>query len=188
MAENTNFYNQKPRRKARFIPPSNSLKAKVGSGGLSDDILKKAQALLEENTVDFLPLGELYLTTLMRTIERASTYIESGDDQSDDPEDIIMAMLQPAMQLKANGGMFKYPLITKVGDRLVNFLEAVDSPNIDVIEIVMAFHTTIRAIIIGRISGEGGQYGQELYGALDDACIRYFKRYNEENENAQDIN
>ena len=49
----------------------NTLKAKVGSGGLSEDILNKAQALLENNTVDFQPLAEMYLTALMKGIDIA---------------------------------------------------------------------------------------------------------------------
>ena len=58
-------FDQVPRRKAEFIKPPNILKAKVGSGGLSEDILNKAQLLLENNTVDFQPLAEIYLNSLM---------------------------------------------------------------------------------------------------------------------------
>lgn len=165
-------YNQTPRRKAEFIKPPNTLKAKVGSGGLSDDILNKAQALLENNTVDFSPLGEMYLSNLMRGIEKASDM-----DKGDDTEQIISLMIYPAMQLKANGSMFHYPLVTSVADKLVQYLEVIIEPDDDAVEIVMAFHTTLRAIIMGRITGDGGRHGQELLNALVAACQRYFDRY-----------
>ncbi len=57
-------FHQKRRRDVEFIKPANTLKAKVGYGGLSADILIKAQALLENSAVDFQPLAELYLATM----------------------------------------------------------------------------------------------------------------------------
>lgn len=164
-------YNQVPKRKAEFITPPNNLKAKVGSGGLSDDIIDKAQALLENNTVDFLPLGEMYLQSLMKAIEYCK---DAHIDE--DPEHLITSMLYPAMQLKANGGMFHYPLVTQIADKLIQYLEVIETPDIEAVEIVMAFHTTIRAVILGRITGDGGKHGEELISALDDACIRYFDK------------
>ena len=144
-------YNQTPRRKAEFINPPNLLKDKVGSGGLSEDILDKAQALLENNTVDFQPLANMYLDGLMHGIEHTK-----NSAPTDDQEYLISTMLYPAMQLKANGGMFHYSLVTTIADRLIQFLEVIETPDIEAIEIVLAFHTTIRAVIQGKIMGDGG--------------------------------
>lgn len=164
-------FNQTPKRKAEFIPAQRTLKAKVGSGGIADDILEKAQALLENNTVDFMPLAEMYLVSLMKGID---TVKDASPEE--DNEFLISNMLYPAMQLKANGGMFHYPLVTGISDRLIQFLEVIDEPDIEAIEIVLAFHTTIRAIIQGKITGDGGAHGEELMRALNKACIRYFER------------
>lgn len=164
-------FNQSPRRKAEFHMPSNILKAKVGGGGLSEDILNKAQALLENNTVDFRPLGEMYLDALTKGIEQARTPPRDMEN-----EHIIVAMLYPAMQLKANGGMFHYPLITSIADKLIQFLEVVESVDAAALEIILAFHTTIRAILLGQIKGNGGMRGAELMQALVDACYRYFEK------------
>jgi hypothetical protein len=165
-------FNQKPRRRAEFIKPPNILKTKVGSGGLSDDILNKAQALIENTAVDFQPLAEMYLEAVGNGIERARKKTDR-----DNPEELIAGMLYPAMQLKANGGMFHYPLVTRIGDLLVQFLEVIEEPDNDAVEIVMGFHTTIRAVVAGRVKGDGGRYGAELIKALDDACYRYFDKY-----------
>jgi hypothetical protein len=165
-------YNQAPRRKAEFIRPPNTLKAKVGSGGLSANILDKAQALLENNAVDFLPLAELYLGSLMRGVESAKNVI-----LVEDPEPLIAQILYPAMQLKANGGMFHYQLVTRAADKLIQFLEVIENPDEDALDIVIAFHSTIRAIIMGRITGDGGKHGQELIDALNEACVRYFEKH-----------
>lgn len=171
MTDSTQHYNQPQRRKAEFIRPPNTLKAKVGSGGLSEEILAKAQALLENHAVDFMPLAEIYLNNLMKGIEKAQ---ESGSNS--EMESIIASMLYPAMQLKANGGMFHYPLITIIADKLIQFLEVIEMADLEAIEIVLAFHTTMRAIVLGKITGHGGDHGKDLIVALDEACTRYFDR------------
>ncbi len=167
----TEHYNQTRKRKAEFIKPINTLKAKVGSGGLSEDILNRAQELLENNTVDFQPLAEMYLTSLMKGIEQAK---EAGVDA--DKEHTISAMLYPGMQLKANGGMFHYALVSQMADKLIQYLEVIDEADIEAVEIVLAFHTTIRAVVLGKIKGDGGPHGQNLLKALNDACMRYFEK------------
>lgn len=169
--QNNPHYNQTPRRRAEFIKPPNVLKSKVGSGGLGDEILAKAQALLENNAVDFQPLAEMYLNALTRGIDKCR-----NPGRRDDPESLIAGMLYPSMQLKANGGMFHYPLVTVIADKLIQYLEVIEEPDDDALEIVLAFHTTIRAIIISKITGNGGRHGVELINALDAACNRYFER------------
>ena len=175
-------YNQKPVRRAEFIKPPNRLKEKVGSGGLSEDILNKAQALLENNAVDFLPLAEVYLSSFMNGIEAAKSY-----HPHDDLEQCIAQMLYPGMQLKANGGMFQYPLVTRIADKLIQFLEVLESVDIEAIEIILAFHTTIRAVVLGKIKGDGGQHGEDLMGALNEACMRYFQRREHADQTGSDL-
>ena len=164
-------FNQTKKREAEFFNPPNRLKQKVGSGGLSDEILQKAQELLENNAVDFAPLAEMYLEALMKGVELAQNPPPTIDN-----EYIIARMIYPSMQLKANGGMFHYPLVTSVSDRFISFLEVIEEPDSDVIEIAAAFHTTIRAIVFGGIKGDGGKRGKELLKALEDACTRYFNK------------
>ena len=167
----TEHYNQVRKRKAEFIKPPNTLKQKVGSGGLNNNILNKAQKLLENNSVDFQPLAEMYLNSIVRGIDVARNSIAHADS-----EELIANMLYPAMQMKANGGMFHYHLITKIADKLVQFLEVIEEPDTEALEIVLAFHTTIKAVILGKVVGDGGSHGQDLINALNDACMRYFDK------------
>lgn len=177
MADPTH-YNRHPRRKAEFTKPPNLLKVKVGNGGLSEEILNKAQALLENNSVDFRPLGEMYLDALSKGIEQARTPPSNMDNES-----IIAAMLYPTMQLKANGGMFHYPLVTNISDRLIQFLEVIEDVDNEALEIILAFHTTIRAVLVGQVQGTGGKRGAELINALIDACFRYFEKHPDNRDN-----
>lgn len=169
-----NHFEQPQKRQAEFITPPNLLKQKVGFGGLKDDILDKAQALLENNATDFRPLGEMYLDSMEKGIKYAKRSITTEDSEA-----LIATILFPAMQLKANGGMFHYPLVTRIADRLIQFLEVIDAPDKDALEIVAAFQSTIKAILMGQVKGDGGQYGKELEKALVDACFRYFGKHPE---------
>lgn len=170
------FFNQKRRRYAEFIKLPNDIKAKVGSGGLAEETLNKAQKILESNTIDFQPLGETYLLSLLKGVEAAKN-IGSGDD----PEFVISMMIYPAMQMKANGGMFHYPLVTRISAKLIQFLEVVEVLDIEALEIILGFYGALKSVISGRLAGHGGQRGLELLKALDDACLRYFEKNPEKN-------
>lgn len=167
-------FNKSQKRKAEFMTPPNIIKTKIGSGGVANEILDKAQKLLENNTVDFGPMAEIYLEKIMNGIKavESSSYV-------DDSEYLISLMLYPAMQLKANGGMFHYQLVTIIANTMIEFLEVIEEPDEEALDVVRAFHTTIRAVVNGKIRGDGGAHGQELHDALVNACNRYFEKYSD---------
>lgn len=172
MTDTTNpHYNQKPRRKANFIMPQNKLKQKLGSGGLSQDIINKAQKLIENNTYDFRPDAEEILDRMERTI------VDTRQSQEQDQEDIIQQLMFPVMQLKTSGGMFHYETVTDISDRLVQFLEVVEKIGEPELEVIEGFYSTLRAIFAAELKGDGGPQGQQLYNALLKACNRYFEKY-----------
>lgn len=159
---------QKKVRKAELISPPNRLKEKVGSGGIDENVLNKAQALLENNTVDFKPIASM----LMELLAEAVTDAKNGNIKG---ETAIEAMIYPAMQLKAQGTMFHYPLVTEISNILVNFLETVTMVDKDVLDLVVAHKMSINAVLASQIKGDGGKVGKDLRDALMDACNRYYK-------------
>jgi hypothetical protein len=167
-------YNQPQKRDATFIKPPNILKAKVGSGGLDEKTLDRAQKVLENNEENFVPLAEAYLENMMKGITQAQQENATGNA---DAEDLISDILYPCMQLKANGGMFNYPLVTRIADRFVQFIEVVETIDSDVLDIALAFHKTIKIAVHGKASGDAGKYGDALVEELNDVCMRYFEKY-----------
>jgi len=160
-------------RKAEFITPPNTLKLKAGSGGLDEKIIEKAQKMIEQSGIDFVPIGQRYLVSLTEGIRLTETRRGEVEDET-----LIATMLYPAMQLKANGGMFKYPLVTLVSAKLIRFLEHIKEPNDDAMDIINGFATSLQAIMLmGEKSAEVSDHGHELTQALDEACERYFERY-----------
>lgn len=165
------FEGQKKVRKAELISLPNKLKEKVGSGGIDETVLIKAQELLENNTIDFKPIAQMLMDVLNEAISDAKAGTLKG-------ESAIAALLYPAMQLKAQGSMFHYPLISEISNILVNFLETVDDTDKDVMDIVVAHKMSMNAVLASQIKGDGGKVGRELRDALLDACARYYKSRN----------
>jgi len=103
-------------RKPMFTMPPNALKLKVGDGGIPANLLKMGQSFLENNHVDFTPYANNFLEQLKKI--RATLPPSSQDTAS-----TYANILNITMQLKSNGSMFKYHLLTMVSDVLLRFLE-----------------------------------------------------------------
>ena len=138
MSNDSRHFDQRQRRKAEYTNPPNIVRTKVGTGGLGDAILQKAQEILESNTTDFAPIAESYLSVLTQAIENAKLLVGFKGDH----EPAISAMIYPAMQLKANGGMFHFNMITLLADKKVQFLEVIDAVDQDVIDLANAFNSS----------------------------------------------
>ena len=154
---------------AEIIHPPKRLKEKVGSGGLDMSIIAKAQEQLEANTIDFKPIG----LHLLRIIDDSLRDIQAGKLQG---KAAIKSLLYPIMELKAQGTMFNYPLITDISDTRVNFLETITDINADVIELITGYRMASMAIFSKGLTGSGGAAGQELRSAISQAYIRFHKK------------
>ncbi len=153
----------------RVIKAPKDLQVKAGTGEVAPESLKRAEIVIEKNTVDFQPIAEDFLNRLAAAIIIA----RKGDGTK---ESLTHGMVQPVMELKANARMFKYDLITSLANIMMGFLENVRDLDQDAIEIVDAHHKTLSAIVIKRMTGDGGSNGQLLQAELQDACERYFKK------------
>lgn len=153
----------------RFIKPPNILKQKVGHGGISEERLEKSQQFVNNIEVDFTPYAKQFLTELSAKIKDAQ-----GNDNFEKVRDGIIA---PIMQLKANGGMFRYQLVSDVADIALQFVEAIDEINQDGLNVLKAHENTIKIIVSSNLRGDGGAEGYALVKELDKARRRYFTKY-----------
>ena len=161
------FENQKKLRRAELIVPPNILKQKMGSGGIDPAALVKAQETIDKNTIDFRPIAK-------ELVEQLTAAVKKAQEGSADSEVLLEGMIYPAMQMKAQGAMFHFPLVTDISDILVNFLETVNDVDKDVLEIVIAHKMAISAVISADMRGTGDAKGKVLRDSLLDACMRYY--------------
>jgi len=161
---------KRPFRNAEFFLPLNTLRTKVGYGGLSDDVLNEAQMLIEYRSDEF-QLGQC-LVGLLDGIKHAR-----NPDPDEDSKTLIEDILIAAVNLKANGGMCGYQLVTRIGARLIEFLEVGGELNKDAIDIVLAFYISMQIVLTRNVTGSSGNNGDHLMQELEAACMRYFQRY-----------
>jgi len=152
----------------RYIKPPNLFKQKVGSGGIPQDRLEKGQTLINTTKTDIKPYAEKFLLQFSTAMETADT-----KDFRDIKDDIAM----PIMQIKANGGMFQYQLLSDVAAIALNFLESVSDFNRDVEKVLTAHQNTIQVILTNEMKGAGGKEGDILIMELNKACKRYFDKH-----------
>lgn len=161
----------KKKKEVRFIKPPNRLRDKVGFGGMDPARLQKAQTFIVKNSFDFEPYAHDFLKALDETIRETVEGKISGAEALD-------RMSKPVMELKGNGGMFNYRLISEISDIALNFIENISDLNDDAFVILEAHQKTLRVIIASKLTGDGGPQGRALAKELFDACNRFYKKYN----------
>lgn len=161
---------QSGKPQVKYHNPSNLLKIKVGEGGIDADILQMAEEFINSNQVDFTPYAEKILAHLTAAIKAAK-----GRERTE--RDVIDTITAPIMELKANGAMFRYFLVSEIADVMLNFLENIVELNDDAFEIISVHQKTLEAILKSKLQGHGGKEGQALAQELYEACNRYRKKY-----------
>jgi len=151
---------------SKLVKPENTLKKKVGTGGFNETDLVKAQQGLEKNDIDFRPQANDFLGELDVTLEKISSGQMPEDEQLD-------AIMYPMMQLKSQGGLFQYPLITKISHATLDFLENIEGIDSDVITITEAYRKTIKAVLALQIKDPANKTGLQLLDELSKAFTRY---------------
>ena len=142
----------------------------MGYGGIDPVALDRAEENIAKNNVDFQPYAQDFLARIEKAVSAARALEVRNRDTVD-------TVVKPVMELKANGGMFKYPLVTEIADILLDFLEGLDSLNSDALGIVDAHQKTLQVIISSKLMGDGGKAGKALANELYGACKRYEKRH-----------
>lgn len=120
---------------------------------------------------DFRPFASALATNLNQATNDAIEKISQNKGFNKEK------MVLPIMQIKANGSMFKYDLLTDVADICLQFMESINDYNTEAIDIIKAHENAIQTIIKNNLKGDGGKEGYTLIQELHKACTRYFKKY-----------
>jgi len=168
MSQNNSEEEDKPGKTVRPITPPNLLKTKVGFGSFDKEMIEKAQKAIDENEVDYKPIG----LDLLKIATVATENMKSGvmEDHA-----AINSITDPMMQLKAQGTMFHYPLVTDMSYSLIDFLENIEAIDEKVIELIEVHNNSIQAILNNEIKDPESPIGKQIYNELVKACNRYNK-------------
>ena len=158
--------------KAKFYTPQNTLRLKAGYGGIDPVVMERAETLIQMNDVDFSGMAKDILARLDKAVEAVK---RDGQHSKEG----INRIVAPIMELKANGAMFKFPLLSDVANIALDFLENIDRLNDDAFEIVNIHSQTLRIIVAQDLRGTGGKQGDILVNELVEVCRRYHKKYSD---------
>lgn len=164
-------YNQQVKRRSEFIMPPNTLREKVGRGGLHPDTIKQAEELTQDSETDFSVIVEQDLKDLMNILDGFS-----AKDGKQKKEERIRALFPPIIHLRSHGTMFSYPIVTTLANDLIRFLEVIENLDNQALKIVLAFHGTIRMVAQLGIKEAIDPKGEKLLSELTKACHRYFEK------------
>ncbi|HOO80938.1 MAG TPA: hypothetical protein PK513_00350 [Alphaproteobacteria bacterium] len=155
--------------KPRIYKADTHLQNKVGTGPLDEKAIERCQNVMNNNDVDFAPLA-------MEFLEKLENAIKSAIARKKSKEESIQEMTNAVMQLKANASTFHYTLIGNMANIMLSFLEGIQEIDNDAIAIVNAHHQTLKAIVLKKMSGDGGAIGKQMEDELKAACKRYFAK------------
>lgn len=157
-------------RKPFFILPPNTLKMKVGDGGIPAYIIKRCQDYIDSNPVDLAP----YAARNLEQIKDLHSKISRGmiDDVTG-----LEVITNTVMQLKSNGSMFHYQLVSMISDVMLRFLGNLTHINADTLDIIAMYARVLDVILNKQLTGNGGKEGYALTQELHNACQRYELKY-----------
>ena len=160
---------KKNEAKARRIKASKDIQAKVGTGQVSESVVKRAQGVIDNNQVDFVAVASPFLKDLREAIEAAKKSKNMAEYD-------IVKITKPMMNMKANAGSFKYELVSELAGSVLLLLENTGTLNRKNIQITDVTYKTMLLLVMKKIKGDGGDMGSSLRIAYGDMCQKFMPR------------
>ena len=135
---------------------------------LSDEVLEAAEAEIQNRAGD-------YATWIAGEVDELARRVERLLDAAAVPA-LMVQINRSAHEMRGQGGIFGYPLITRIAKSLYEATQG-SFPAVTANErlLLKAHVDAIKAVMNGRISGDGGATGQQLLASLDLAKKKYAK-------------
>ncbi|WP_262691426.1 hypothetical protein [Kordiimonas aestuarii] len=155
----------------RFYRFKNRLKEKTaglapGKVGISQEALDAAEQALTKMAEDY---PDWVSGLIVKLQEQHGRCVDTPEKRRDCFEEIHHI----AHDMKGQGGTFGYPLITVFADSLYGFTYPRDEITDHQVELVKSHLDAMRAVIRGRVSGNGGEIGEKLTETLNNAITKY---------------
>ena len=158
----------------RFYIIRNALKEKASGGaagpgdkgGIPIEAIQAAEAEFNKMAEDYPDWVQSLIDELQENYRRCVDTPETRHEKVATIHDI-------AHDMKGQGGTFGYPLITNFGDSLFKCTHKSEQCSDNMVELIKAHVDGMKAVITGRVAGDGGEIGQELMASLDKAVEKY---------------
>jgi len=159
--------------RAIYFRPANKLRDKLGPNALRGQIdfdplvIQAAELRIQELVGDYSTWVNKYLETMGRSYEALC-------NGADNPSLHVRTVNQIAHELRGQGGIFDYPLITAFGKTLY---EATLDSSVEITEnrlkLMEAHIDALRLVFSKQIRGNGGEVGMALMKDIERAVQKY---------------
>jgi hypothetical protein len=155
----------------RFYRFKNRLREKtagLGGGGasISPEALKAAEEALGKMSEDY---PDWVSGLIAKLHEQHGRCVDTPENR----RECFEAINHMAHDMKGQGGTFGYPLITAFADSLYGFTSGTSDYSDNQVELIKSHVDAMRAVIRGRVSGDGGEIGKKLTDGLNQAIEKY---------------
>lgn len=139
-------------------PTASKMKAKVGGPGAVDaDALARAEQVIADMAGDYLEWAEEDLLNMEDALDKLKAA------NTKDRKEHIERIFQLSHDVKGQGGSFGYDMMTRIGDQLCRFVEALESAGAEEIEVIQLHFDAMKLIIANRMAGAGGEEAQKMF-------------------------
>lgn len=164
----------KPRKvMVRYYRFRNALREKAlggqvpsGPGVISEEALAAAQEQFEKMAEDY---PDWVQSVLSKLHEQHSRCVDTPALR----HSCFKRLNEIAHDMKGQGGTFGYNLISSFAVSLYEFTRPRDTYSDEVVELVKSHVDAMKAVIVGRVKGDGGQVGKELTESLHKAIDKF---------------
>ncbi len=166
----------RPDVRAIYFRPLNKLKDKLGGNALKGEVdidpllIQAAESRIQSMVGDYCDWVQHYIDTMIKAFDS----LTPGRGNEDANRGHIAKINKVAHELRGQGGIFDYPLITALGKSLY---DATDDYGMTMSEnrlkLIRAHIDGIRTIFMTKIRGDGGAVGASLLKEIAGAVKRY---------------
>ena len=163
MDEGDSSRHDRPLAKGEFvtIEPPDFMKAVVpkGSGMEISAIEERAERALAA-------LGDDYPDKAAEDLKRIEAALARLAEGGPEREAALDTVYRVAHDMRGQAGTFGYDLITTIGSSLCDYIEEAADPSLLQPEALQIHLAAMRAVITGRITGDGGKAGRALLAGM----------------------
>lgn len=150
------------KRDCERVEPPDFLKEKLVKGQGIDAAEAERRALAVVATME-----EDYLRQAHKDIGRADRALAKVR-QASGPAlgEALDEVLWVAHEMRGQAGTFGYGLVTTIGTEICRYIEGAETPEAVRQDVLAVYVDAIRAVIAGRVLGDGGEIGEQILTSM----------------------
>lgn len=156
-----------------YIKPLNRIQQKTGIGGLSPDIIARAQEIADNTVFDYMPFAK-HKINIMKEQMKSDDFLSANNDNSID--DFLFNLVP----LDVNMKLCKNEPLAMITSHLIKFVEKLPAFNIDAFQVIRAHVSALDITFQKSIIDPENHVFQVLIKELNNACTRYDEKYRDQ--------